>query len=79
MSDSIKKHEDNLVKNIEAKHYKIWKDFEAIDIIKSTLTKDEYIGYLKGNILKYKLRDKNQDATDKIKIIDYTNELNKLI
>jgi hypothetical protein len=29
---------------------------EAIDIIRSRLTDEEYIGYLKGNILKYDLR-----------------------
>ena len=29
---------------------------EAIDIIKSRLTKEEYIGYLKGTKLKYDLR-----------------------
>ncbi|WP_372938106.1 DUF3310 domain-containing protein [Seonamhaeicola sp.] len=69
----------NKVKNKEATHYEIWKDFEAIDIIKSTLTDEEYKGYLKGNILKYKLREKGQDESDKIKIKDYTNELNDLI
>ena len=29
---------------------------EAIDVIKSRLTKEEYIGYLKGSKLKYDLR-----------------------
>ena len=29
---------------------------EAIDVIKSRLTKEEYIGYLKGTKLKYDLR-----------------------
>lgn len=69
----------NKVKNPNAKHYELWQDFEAIDIIKATLTEDEYLGYLKGNIIKYKLRDKGQDESDKVKIKDYTNELNNLI
>ena len=30
---------------------------EAIDIIKASLTADEYLGYLKGNALKYMLRE----------------------
>ena len=29
----------------------------AIDIIKTSLTADEYLGYLKGNALKYMLRE----------------------
>ena len=69
----------NKVKNPNAKHYELWQDFEAIDIIKATLTEEEYLGYLKGNIIKYKLRDKGQDESDKVKIKDYTNELNNLI
>lgn len=66
------------VKNPNSTHYHLWKDTDAIDIIKATLTKDEYIGFLKGNILKYKLRDKGQDESDKIKIKDYQNELNNI-
>ena len=37
------------------KHYNI-KGLETIDIIQSRLTDEEFIGYLKGNILKYDLR-----------------------
>lgn len=37
------------------KHYKIG-GIEAIDVIRSRLTDEEFIGYLKGNILKYDLR-----------------------
>ena len=37
-------------------HYQLdW--LEAIDIIKASLTADEYLGYLKGNALKYMLRE----------------------
>lgn len=38
------------------KHYGIFPDTEALDVIKKVLTPSEYIGYLKGNILKYRLR-----------------------
>ena len=31
-------------------------DKEVIDIIKFALTKEEYIGFCKGNFLKYRLR-----------------------
>ena len=37
-------------------HYKLFPNQEAIDIIRATLTEDEYIGYCKGNALKYRLR-----------------------
>ena len=67
------------VKNPLSTHYNLWNNTDAIDVIKSTLSKEEYIGFLKGNILKYKLRDKGQDESDKVKIKDYQNELNQLI
>ena len=37
-------------------HYQL-DGFEAIDIIKAALTPEEYRGYLKGNSLKYILRE----------------------
>ena len=37
-------------------HYQL-DGFEAIDIIKAALTPEEYRGYLKGNTLKYILRE----------------------
>ena len=71
----------NKVKNPNSKHYELWHDFETIDIIKNTLTKDEYIGFLKGNILKYQLRLGKKDNVEKEmeKIRDYQNELNPIL
>lgn len=69
----------NKVKNAKSTHYHLWGDFEVIDLIKNQLTKEEYIGALKFNILKYKLRDKGQDELDKEKARDYQNELNALL
>ncbi|QQV90436.1 putative early protein [Olleya phage Harreka_1] len=74
----ITKYKTKGVKNPEAKHYELWNDFEAIDVIKASLTPEEYKGYLKGSILKYKLREKGQDESDKVKSKDYQNELNHL-
>lgn len=37
-------------------HYQL-DGLEVIDIIKASLTADEYLGYLKGNALKYMLRE----------------------
>lgn len=47
------------------RHYNMFK-MEAIDVIKNLLTEEEYVGYLKGNMLKYRLRagfkeDREQD------------------
>ena len=79
----VSENEDKLnkVKNPNAPHYEIWNGFEAIDIIKNILSKDEYIGYLKGNILKYQLRVGKKDNVEKEKekIKDYQNELNELL
>ena len=70
----------NKVKNIEANNrYGLWDDFQVIDLIKSQLTEEEYIGALKFNILKYKLRDKGCDEADRIKAKDYQNELNTIL
>lgn len=74
LEDTYKVH----VKNSEVKHYDLWNGFEAIDVIKQVLTYEEYVGYLKGNILKYQLRLSKKDGIEKevVKIKDYTNELN---
>jgi len=37
-------------------HYRIFPDKEAIELIKACLTHEEFIGWLKGDILKYRLR-----------------------
>ena len=65
----------------ENEHHLIWAETQSIDFIKTVLTKDEYIGFLKGNILKYQLRlGKKDDVRKELKKIqDYTNELNFIL
>jgi hypothetical protein len=41
---------------VNPQHYQLWDGMKAFELHKNLLSKDEYIGYLKGNILKYKLR-----------------------
>lgn len=41
-------------------YYRLWGNFEAIDLIRDQLTDDELMGYYKGNILKYKCRAGNK-------------------
>lgn len=74
----ITKYKEETLKNPASKHYLLWDDFEAIDVIKLSLTPEEYKGFLKGNILKYKLREKGQDESDRVKVQDYKRELNNL-
>ena len=38
------------------KHYKGNKGIETIDFIENVLTREEFIGYLRGNIIKYQSR-----------------------
>ena len=42
-------------------HYKK-QDFEAIEVIKSVLTEEQFTGYLIGNSLKYLLRVNDKDT-----------------
>jgi len=41
------------------KHYNML-DTEAIDLIEMSMTKEEFLGYLKGNVLKYIIRYKHK-------------------
>ncbi len=77
--DLVTDIDNNKAKNPNSKHYELWENFEAIDVIKLALTDEEYKGFLKGNILKYRLRvGKKDDVLKEIeKIKDYERELNK--
>lgn len=59
------KNDYDLPKNVEVEyvdktrkeeHYELWAGVEAFDIMATSLTEEEFIGFLKGNILKYQLR-----------------------
>ena len=60
------------------KHYQIAPDVQAIDIIKASLTPEQYRGYLLGNLLKYRLRagEKGDAAKDLAKSDWYKRKLN---
>ena len=56
--------EEHMIKYSDWKnpdHYRK-KDFEAIDVIKSVLTEEQFTGYLIGNSLKYLLRVNDKDT-----------------
>lgn len=46
-------------------HYQLFPDVEAIDVIKAALTHAEFIGYLKGSALKYRLRAGDKGPAEK--------------
>ncbi len=79
---SMKEIEEQAVKDDINKpsHYRIYPDgLEAIDIIKKTLTPEQYKGYLIGNSLKYRLRAgyKNNTEEDIAKAKKYEEWLNE--
>ena len=61
-------------------HYNML-DIEAIDLIEMSMTKDEFQGYLKGNVLKYVIRykHKGQPKQDISKGLWYLNKLEEKI
>lgn len=46
-------------------HYQLFPDMQAIDVIKATLSPEEFTGYLKGNALKYRLRAGDKGPAEK--------------
>jgi len=45
-------------------HYKVLDDVEAIDLIRKSLTPEQWKGYCLGNIMKYRLRAGEKDALE---------------
>src|SRR5574341_739504 len=58
---------------LTAKHYQT-ADIQPIEIMQMYFTKEEMIGFLRGNILKYNLRYGNKDIPEKeaAKIVQYS-------
>ena len=57
----------------EPDHYNLG-DYQVIDVIKDSSSKEEYYGFLYGNVLKYILRHKKKHGKkDLIKAKDYLN------
>lgn len=60
--------------NTNSKHYEILA-IEPWEIMERNFTTEEFVAYLKGNIIKYALRDKGQALTDAQKIKHYSEKL----
>ncbi len=55
-------NESDVVNN--PKHYAFFDDIEAIQIIRSAMTREAFKGYCLGNALKYHLRAGSKDNTE---------------
>ena len=54
-------------------------DIEPWDIMQADFTREEFIGFLKGNIIKYCLRKKGSDLQDFEKIEHYAKKLQEIL
>lgn len=60
--------------NTNSKHYEEL-NIQPWEIMEKNFTTEEFVAYLKGNIIKYTLRDKGQALTDAEKIKHYAEKL----
>lgn len=60
--------------NTNSKHYETL-NIQPWEIMEANFTTEEFIAYLKGNIIKYTLRSKGQDLADAQKIRHYAEKL----
>lgn len=60
--------------NTNSKHYETL-NIQPWEIMEANFSKEEFIAYLKGNIIKYTLRSKGQDLSDAEKIKHYADKL----
>tara|TARA_R110002012_G_scaffold85583_1_gene213410 strand:+ start:826 stop:1227 length:402 start_codon:yes stop_codon:yes gene_type:complete len=72
---------ESSLKNPKSTYYEIFKGLESIDVIEKILTKEELIGAMKYNILKYQLRLGKKDGIENEieKIKDYKSALEKYL
>lgn len=64
--------------NTNAKHYEEL-NIQPWEIMEKNFTTEEFVAYLKGNIIKYTLRNKGQDLSDAEKIKHYAEKLIEVI
>lgn len=58
-------HQDNLIRCSTGNHYSIFEEVEAIHVIASSMTQEEFRGFCMGNVLKYHLRAGKKDEVEK--------------
>ena len=55
---------------VSPNHYEIMSQVEVIDIIEAGLTKDQFQGYCRGNIIKYQLRANKKNGIEDLRKAD---------
>jgi hypothetical protein len=61
-------------RQIGGTHYKDM-PIQPWDVMQSVLTHEEFVGFLKGNIIKYSLRQGKKDSDDVAKMQHYMQKL----
>ncbi len=62
------------------KHYQFGEAYEVIRVLEAWLTKDEFIGFCKGNAIKYQARHRAKGGDEDLaKALWYMNYLNKYL
>ena len=59
--------------NVNPDHYKQG-DIECIEAIKASMTHEEFIGYLKGNAMKYLWRYRNKNGVEDLKKMNWYSD-----
>jgi hypothetical protein len=49
------------------------------DVMEAVLTKEEFVGFLKGNIIKYAMRQGRKDSDDAGKCLHYKHKLEEVL
>lgn len=63
---------------IGGQHYKEM-GVQPWDVMEAVLTPEEFIGFLKGNIIKYSMRQGKKDSDDANKAKHYMMKLNEML
>jgi hypothetical protein len=58
-------------------HYRDMK-VQPWNVMESILTKEEFLGFIKGNIIKYSMRQGRKDSNDADKAIHYMAKLKEM-
>lgn len=65
-------------KQVGGDHYKTM-PIQPWDIMQAVLTPEEFIGYLKGNVIKYAMRNGYKDSDDAGKCKHYQEKLEEVM
>lgn len=80
---NVTAEEEEAFKNADSRqvggaHYKNL-GVEPWEVMKAVLTQEEFVGFLKGNIIKYGMRQGKKDSDDAEKCKHYIQKLNEVV